>query len=118
MGGAMTDKRSQTVIKGTLVAVGKTSTTADNLEKGKLVGSSSTSAPREDGEAVVNMMWWLNLTPKEAAPLILDDEGDADLPCPKWTLVGKVLAPNTLHINTIWIMKEFHFETCSDLNYP
>jgi hypothetical protein len=36
------------------------------------------------------MMRRLNLTPKEAAPLILDDEGDDDLTCPKWSLVGKV----------------------------
>jgi hypothetical protein len=47
------------------------------------------------------MMQRLNLTSKEAEPLILDDEGDDDLPCPDWALVGKVLAPNTLHVNTI-----------------
>jgi hypothetical protein len=47
------------------------------------------------------MMQRLNLTSKEADPLVLEDEGDDDLPCPEWALVGKVLAPNTLHINTI-----------------
>jgi hypothetical protein len=31
----------------------------------------------------------------------LEDEGDDDLPCPDWALVGKILTPNTLHINTI-----------------
>ncbi|KAM0866088.1 hypothetical protein ACQ4PT_042851 [Festuca glaucescens] len=53
------------------------------------------------GESVTEMMKRLNLTQKEATPLILDDEDDADLPCPEWALVGKVLAPNTLHVNTI-----------------
>jgi hypothetical protein len=53
------------VIEGTLVAADKTSAAADNLEKGKSVGSSSTSAPREDREAVVNMMQRLNLTQRK-----------------------------------------------------
>jgi hypothetical protein len=47
------------------------------------------------------MMQRLNLASKEAEPLILDDEGDDDLPCSDWALVGKVLAPNTLDVNTI-----------------
>jgi hypothetical protein len=84
------------------IMVGCTSTaTGSNLEKRKTMGSSSTGQPTTDGEAVADMMRQLTLTPKEAAPLILDDEGDDCLPCPKWALVGKVLMPNTLHINTI-----------------
>jgi hypothetical protein len=34
----------------------------------------------------------------------LDGEGYVDLPSPKWALIGKVLAPNTLHVNTIRAM--------------
>jgi hypothetical protein len=33
--------------------------------------------------------------------VILDDEHDEDLINPEWAIVGKVLAPNTLHVNTI-----------------
>jgi hypothetical protein len=76
-------------------------TVASNLDKGKMVGSCSTGIPADGGEAVANLMRKLNLTAKEADPLILDDEGDEDPPCPEWALVGKVLAPNTLHVNTI-----------------
>ena len=47
------------------------------------------------------LMRRLNLTSKEATPVILDDVGDVDLPGPEWALVGKVLTPNILHVNTI-----------------
>jgi hypothetical protein len=70
-----------------------------NKAEANAAGSSSTPAPC--GEAVVDMMRRLNLTSKEATPLILDDEGDDDPSCPEWALIGKVLAPNTLHVNTI-----------------
>jgi hypothetical protein len=43
----------------------------------------------------------LNLTTQESAAFVLKEE-DEDYPgCPKWPLVGKVLAPNPLHISTI-----------------
>ena len=42
----------------------------------------------------------LNLTQQEAIPFVLEDEGDNDPVEPAWALIGKVLAPNTLHINT------------------
>jgi hypothetical protein len=47
------------------------------------------------------MMGRLQLTQQEAAAVILDDEHDEDLINPEWAIVGKVLAPNTLHVNTI-----------------
>jgi hypothetical protein len=72
-----------------------------NLEKGKSSKAGSSAKPATSGEAVEDMMQWLNLTLKEVEPLILDDEGDNDLPCSDWALVGKVLALNTLHVNTI-----------------
>jgi hypothetical protein len=71
------------------------------VKGGKSSEASSSGKPADGGEAVIDMMKRLNLTPKEAEPLILDDEGDADLPGPEWALIGKVLSPNTLHVNTI-----------------
>ncbi|KAK1610505.1 hypothetical protein QYE76_034179 [Lolium multiflorum] len=73
----------------------------DDLAKGGSSETGSSSKTAGGGETVVEMMQRLNLTSKEADPLVLEDEGDDDLPCPEWALVGKVLAPNTLHINTI-----------------
>ncbi|KAM0888385.1 hypothetical protein ACQ4PT_028381 [Festuca glaucescens] len=72
-----------------------------DLDKGKNLAAGSSSSSVPSGEAVADMMKSLNLTSKEADPLILDDEGDADLPCPEWALIGKVLSPNILHVNTI-----------------
>jgi hypothetical protein len=47
------------------------------------------------------MMQQLKLTSKEVTPRVLDDEGDEDLPGPEWALIGKVLAPSSLHVETI-----------------
>jgi hypothetical protein len=73
---------------------------APNLDKGKSSGSSA-SASSARAESVADMMRKLNLTPREAEPFVLEDEGASDLPCPEWALVGKVMAPNTLHVQTI-----------------
>ncbi|KAK1607565.1 hypothetical protein QYE76_031238 [Lolium multiflorum] len=70
-------------------------------EKESFTSASSLGTAADGGEAVTNLMQKLNLTSREAAPLILDDEGDKEPPCPQWALMGKVLAPNNLHINTI-----------------
>jgi hypothetical protein len=75
-----------------------------DLGMGNSSGVGSAGKPVNGGETVEDMMQRLNLTSKEADPLILDDEEDADLPCPEWALIGKVLAPNTLHVNTIRAM--------------
>ena len=50
--------------------------------KGKPSETSSSSRSAIGGDAVTDMMQRLNLTSKEADPLVLDDEGDDDLPCP------------------------------------
>ncbi|KAM0862826.1 hypothetical protein ACQ4PT_045005 [Festuca glaucescens] len=68
--------------------------------KGSSSGAGSSGGAARGGD-VADMMGRLKLTPREATPLILEDEGDEDSPCPLWALVGKVLAPNTLHVNTI-----------------
>ena len=62
-------------------------------------GSGSSSAATGDG--VAEMMGRLNLTSQESNAFILEDEEDEYLDCPEWALVGKVLAPNPLHISTI-----------------
>ena len=47
------------------------------------------------------MMGRLNLTSKESKSFVLDDSAVDMINCPEWALAGKVLAPNTLHIETI-----------------
>ncbi|KAM3295973.1 hypothetical protein ACQJBY_038349 [Aegilops geniculata] len=59
-------------------------------------GFGSDSAPR-----VVEMMERLRLTAIEAQLVLVDDEDEADQVDPGRALVGKVLSPNVLHINTI-----------------
>ncbi|KAM0929214.1 hypothetical protein ACQ4PT_001780 [Festuca glaucescens] len=60
-------------------------------EKESFTGASSSGTAADGGEAVTNMMRKLKLTSREAAPLILDDEGDKEPPCPQWALMGKGL---------------------------
>ncbi|KAE8787260.1 hypothetical protein D1007_38881 [Hordeum vulgare] len=66
-----------------------------------------TASPTKDpqsssvGDNVAAMLDRLNLTSQESSALIIEEE-DEDYPgCPSWAIVGKVLAPNTLHISTI-----------------
>jgi hypothetical protein len=47
------------------------------------------------------MMACLCLTAAEAAAVVIDDEDDLNLIDPDRAFVGKVLAPNVLHIETI-----------------
>jgi hypothetical protein len=69
-----------------------------NLQIGWKSSEAGSSRQTAGGrESVEDMLQRLNLTSKEDDPLILKDEGDGDLPCPEWALVGKVLAPNPLH---------------------
>jgi hypothetical protein len=47
------------------------------------------------------MLQRLNLTSEEADAVILEDEKEEDLVSLNWALIGKVLSPNSLHIQTI-----------------
>ncbi|KAK1632825.1 hypothetical protein QYE76_007140 [Lolium multiflorum] len=47
------------------------------------------------------MMGRLKLTAKEAQVFVLDDSSRDVFNGPEWALVGKVMAPNTLHVDTI-----------------
>jgi hypothetical protein len=53
------------------------------------------------GKDVEEMMRRLRLTAAESAAVVLDEGAEAYRAHSKWTLVGKVLSPSTLHISTI-----------------
>lgn len=59
----------------------------------------STTTTRESREKAAEMFGRLQLTTQEATPVILDDGEDDTLVIRDWAFVGKVLAPNVLHIN-------------------
>ncbi|KAK1680162.1 hypothetical protein QYE76_041010 [Lolium multiflorum] len=62
-------------------------------------GSSQSATPAGVG-GVADMLGRLQLTTQESMHFVLDD-GAYILDAPEWALIGKVLAPNTLHISTI-----------------
>ena len=52
---------------------------------------------------MIDLLRWLKLTEEEEALVdFSDDEGDEDLPHVEWVIVGKVLSPMAIHVNTIW----------------
>jgi hypothetical protein len=53
------------------------------------------------GDSVTAMMGRLKLTSKEAKKFVLDVADEDAGGGPEWALVGKVLAPNVLHVNSI-----------------
>ncbi|KAI4980350.1 hypothetical protein ZWY2020_020835 [Hordeum vulgare] len=53
------------------------------------------------GDNVAAMLDRLNLTTQESTTFVLEEDDEEYPRCPTWVLVGKVLAPNTLHISTI-----------------
>uniref|UniRef100_A0ACD5Z614 Uncharacterized protein n=1 Tax=Avena sativa TaxID=4498 RepID=A0ACD5Z614_AVESA len=57
------------------------------------------AADQED--SVAEMLERLNLTSEEADVVTLEDENEEDLVSLNWALIGKVLSPNVLHIQTI-----------------
>jgi hypothetical protein len=71
---------------------------SDRSGKGK--EKHQTEGRAAGSEDVSEMMGRLRLTQQEAAAVILDDEQNEDL-IPEWAVVGKVVAPNRLHVNTI-----------------
>uniref|UniRef100_A0ACD5VIC1 Uncharacterized protein n=1 Tax=Avena sativa TaxID=4498 RepID=A0ACD5VIC1_AVESA len=72
----------------------------DLTGKGKSTEASG-SPSAAAGDKVAEMMGRLNLTSQEANAFILEYEDEEYPNCPGWAVVGKVLAPNPLHINTI-----------------
>ena len=60
----------------------------------------------EDGfneveEQVSDLFGKLNLTTREKEMLVLQDNEDSDLAGVKYAVIGKVLSPNLLHLQTI-----------------
>jgi hypothetical protein len=75
---------------------------ADLTGRGKTIGEAAVpeaSASAADG--VTDMMGRLKLTSKESKKFVIDDSVGDGGNYPERALVGKVLAPNTLHVNTI-----------------
>ncbi|KAE8778950.1 hypothetical protein D1007_48068 [Hordeum vulgare] len=72
----------------------------DQAAKGK-ASVAKESASSYVGDNAAAMLDRLNLTTQESTAFV-HEEDDEDYPgCPSWALVGKVLAPNTLHVSTI-----------------
>jgi hypothetical protein len=55
-------------------------------------------------DGVAAMMDRLKLTAKEAKVFVLDDSSQDVFIGPEWALMGKVMAPNTLHVDTIKVV--------------
>jgi hypothetical protein len=68
---------------------------------GKSASSSAAAAVTGSTDKVSEMMGRLRLTAAEAAPVVLDDGANDFQVHSPWAIVGKGLAPNTLHISTI-----------------
>ncbi|XBI85862.1 hypothetical protein VPH35_093929 [Triticum aestivum] len=72
--------------------------TADSTEKS---AGWQAGEPTDAEDKVAEMFERLNLTPAEADALILKDENEANLVNLEFALIGRVLSPNILHIQTI-----------------
>jgi hypothetical protein len=74
------------------------------LEQGQVPaskGDGGVSSSSKSGEKVEQMMARLRLTAVESTAMVIDNREDLDLVDPYRTFVGKVLAPNKLHVQTI-----------------
>ncbi|KAM0841240.1 hypothetical protein ACQ4PT_059096 [Festuca glaucescens] len=74
------------------------------LEQGQVPaskGGGGVSSSSKSGEKVEQMMARLRLTAVESTAVVIDDREDLDLVDPDRAFVGKVLAPNKLHVQTI-----------------
>src|SRR5438105_4305964 len=80
--------------------LGSQASATGRVVKGKAVvgaGDMENSA----GNSMASMMGHLRLTSKETRTFVLDESAEDNVGSPEWALVGKVLAPNTLHVQTI-----------------
>ncbi|CAM0945808.1 unnamed protein product [Alopecurus aequalis] len=68
--------------------------------RGKAVAADGAAGPSADGDPV-EMMARLRLTAVESKAVVVDDEDEPCLVDPDRTFIGKVLAPNKYHIQTI-----------------
>ncbi|KAI4996760.1 hypothetical protein ZWY2020_052102 [Hordeum vulgare] len=72
----------------------------DQAAKGK-ASVAKESASSSAGDNTAAMLDRLNLTTQESTAFVLEDDDEDYHGYPSWALVGKVLAPNTLHVSTI-----------------
>lgn len=65
-------------------------------------GGGKGSAGDHQGPNVTDLLNRLNLTEEEGAVVdFSDDDDDAELPAMEWAIVGKVLSPTAVHVNTV-----------------
>ncbi|XP_073353532.1 uncharacterized protein [Aegilops tauschii subsp. strangulata] len=60
----------------------------------------SSGSRTKDRESMEEQMEQMRLSDKESAKLVVDDQ-DEDTGAPSWALLGRVLHPRVLHVNTI-----------------
>ncbi|KAM0930619.1 hypothetical protein ACQ4PT_000820 [Festuca glaucescens] len=65
------------------------------------VGAGAGDAPSAGEDIAADLMKRLKLTSEEATTIILEDENEDDLVSLEWAIIGKVLSPTILHIQTI-----------------
>ncbi|KAM0841990.1 hypothetical protein ACQ4PT_058650 [Festuca glaucescens] len=105
MAGLVGGKASDVGVAADLTQGGAGSSRPAQSEKGKDAATAAMSGGAtggsSSGERVEQMMARLRLTAAEAKAVVIDDADDPCLVDPDRAFVGKVLAPNVLHINTI-----------------
>jgi hypothetical protein len=99
----MADDRITTAKGDLAVGLGSDleSHTTASVEPGTGKSSDTQDPGSSMSDDVAAMLGHLKLTSKDSKTFILDDAVEAMMNCPEWALVGKFLAPNTLHIETI-----------------
>jgi hypothetical protein len=98
----MADNREATVEGKLAAAIGRSSeaiAAADSAAGGG--ASEAVILESSAGDGVTAMMGRLKLTSKESKKFVLNAADEVATGCPEWALVGRVLAPNTYHVNTI-----------------
>ncbi|KAM0866647.1 hypothetical protein ACQ4PT_042495 [Festuca glaucescens] len=105
MAGLVGGKASDVGVAADLTQGGAGSSRPAQSEKGRDAATAAMSGGAtggsSSGERVEQMMARLRLTAAEAKAVVIDDADDPGLVDPDRAFVGKVLAPNVLHINTI-----------------
>lgn len=65
-------------------------------------GGGKGSAGDHQGPNVTDLLNRLNLTEEEGVVVdFSDDDDDVELPAMEWAIVGKVLSPMVVHVNTV-----------------
>jgi hypothetical protein len=74
---------------------------AGGSRRSSISSPAGVAAATGSDDHVSEMMGRLRLTAAESAAVVIDDGGDEIPLYSEWAILGKVLSPTTLHINTI-----------------